>query len=211
MLTTLEERVHPDRAALLVIDMQNDYCDPEGGFARTAEEPEHIRDMVPRLQKLLKVARQTGVPVIFVRTHQTPQTGSPAWLSRYRDKPNTYFCQPGTWGAQFYGVRPTAHETIVTKHRYSGFIGTDLDLVLRSQGIRTIITTGVSTNACVESTARDGFMMDYYVVMVSDCCGCSSIEEHEASLKVISKFFGIVASSEEVISSWQKQKAAADS
>ena len=61
------------------------------------------------------------------------------------------------------------NEVIVTKHRYGAFESSDLDLVLRSKGIRTVIMTGIATNVCVETTARQAFLRDYYVVFTSDC------------------------------------------
>ena len=63
---------------------------------------------------------------------------------------------------------------MILKRRYSGFIGTELDVILRSRGRKTLVMTGIATNGCVEATARDGFMHDYYIVMVDDCCACYS-------------------------------------
>jgi ureidoacrylate peracid hydrolase len=103
-------------------------------------------------------------------------------------------CEPDTPGSEFYGVEPCAGDHIVTKHRYSGFVGTDLDMVLRSKGIETLLFTGVATNVCVETTARDAFNLNYHVVFVEDCCGAFSPEEHASTLTNISKY-GIVTDS----------------
>lgn len=86
----------------------------------------------------------------------------------------------GELGAEFYEVSPLPEEIIVNKHRYSAFINTRLDSVLRSLRIETLIMTGVSTNVCVESTARDGFMLDYQIVMVQDACASYSRAAHDA-------------------------------
>jgi len=93
-------------------------------------------------------------------------------------------------------------ECIVTKHRYSGFINTDLDLILRAQGIQTLIMTGTATNVCVESTARDGFMLDYYIVFLGDCTGTGDRNLHEATLQNISGAFGVVCNSTDVSAHW---------
>jgi len=91
---------------------------------------------------------------------------------------------------------------IVSKHRYGAFEGTDLDLVLRSRGIRTVIMTGVATNVCVETTARQAFLKDYYVVFASDCSATFSQAAHDATLHNIDQFFGEVVTSEQIMACW---------
>jgi ureidoacrylate peracid hydrolase len=91
----------------------------------------------------------------------------------------------------------------VTKHRYSAFYNTDLDSILRSNGIRTIVLTGVATNVCVETTAREGFVRDYYVVLVSDGTATYSAQDHEATLRNIDRFFGEVATIADIVSVWK--------
>ena len=108
---------------------------------------------------------------------------------------------------RLYKVRPAPDEAIITKHRYGAFESTDLDLVLRSKGIRTVIMTGVATNVCVETTARQAFLRDYYVVFLSDCTATFSAAQHEAALWNIDQFFGQVVSSEDVIACWQPADA----
>jgi nicotinamidase-related amidase len=78
-------------------------------------------------------------------------------------------CEPNAWNGDFFQIVPRADEVVVTKHRYGAFESGDLDLVLRSRGIRTVVMTGVATNVCVETTARQAFLRDYYVVLTSDC------------------------------------------
>jgi ureidoacrylate peracid hydrolase len=91
---------------------------------------------------------------------------------------------------------------VVTKHRYSGFVGTDLDLILRSHHTRSVIMTGEATNVCVETTARDAFMHDYFVAFVSDCTAATVKAAHEATLYTIGKHFGKVLTASEVIGAW---------
>lgn len=100
-------------------------------------------------------------------------------------------------------MAPLPEEIIVNKHRYSAFINTRLDSVLRSQRIETLIMTGVSTNVCVESTARDGFMLDYQIVMVQDACASYSRAAHEMTLENMKGYFGVVASAADIEESWK--------
>jgi ureidoacrylate peracid hydrolase len=115
------------------------------------------------------------------------------------------YCLKGTWGADFYGIDAQPGEEIVIKHRYGGFTGTNLDLLLRSHGIKTVILTGAATNVCVESTARETYMHDYYLVFVSDCTATMSTEAHDYTLKMIDQYFGQVASMDEIIAAWGVQ------
>ena len=93
-------------------------------------------------------------------------------------------------------------EVIVTKHRYGAFENTDLDLVLRSNRIKSVIITGVATNVCCETTARQAFMKDYYVLFTSDCCATYSQAQHDATLFNIDQFFGQVVTSDEIMACW---------
>ena len=112
-------------------------------------------------------------------------------------------CAEGSWEGDFYGdIRPQPGEPVVTKHRYSAFYNTDLDSILRSQGIRTIVLTGVATNVCVETTAREGFVRDYYVVLVSDGTATYSDEDQQATIRNIDRFFGEVVTIADVVSVW---------
>ena len=211
MLKTLAEKVDAASAAVIVVDMQNDFCHPEGASARNGRSTAMAEAMAPNLQRLLGHARGAGVPVVFVRNAQTEHTMSEVQREhRLRRGSEVPVCVEGTWGVEFYGVAPEPGEAVVTKHRYSAFIGTDLDLILRSKGIKSLIITGVATNVCVESTARDAYMMDYYVVFMGDCSACSAgPEAHAATLANIERTFGVVASVDELIACWDKVAAAA--
>jgi len=96
----------------------------------------------------------------------------------------------------------------VIKHRYSAFINTRLDSVLRTYKTKNLILTGVGTNVCVESTARDGFMMDYNIVFTSDCTAAGSPSLHASTLENMRLHFGTVASAEEIIAAWAVVPAA---
>jgi|ERR1051326_3288721 ureidoacrylate peracid hydrolase len=210
-----EELVQPRHTALIVVDMQNDFCDSNGALARSGSDPSLIQAMAPRLLRLIEGARQNGLPIVHVRTEHSPWTDSPAWLGRHRDRPRTV-CFPGSWGADYFpGFEPRAsaerqpgsHEFVVTKHRYSGFVGTDLDLVLRSHAIKTVVMTGEATNVCVESTARDAFMRNYQLAFVSDCTASTVQHAHDATLFTMGRHFGAVVTGAEVLAAWSGVRA----
>ena len=210
MLRMLNEKVRPEHAAVLIVDVQNDFCAEGGAMHGEGRDLSLVQAMVPRLARFLDAARGAQVPCVWIRNVYNTDPNwylSEVWLEQAtRRRKGLYVqrpvCQRDAWNGDFYQVRPRPDEAIVTKHRYGAFEGTDLDLVLRSRRIRTVIMTGVATNVCVETTARQAFLKDYYVVFSSDCTATYSQAEHEASLRNIDDFFGQVATSDAIVTCW---------
>src|SRR5579864_8012972 len=149
--TQLRELVDPACTALVVIDMQNDCC-AEGGSAHQAgADLSMYREMIPRIVEFAQLCRRTGVPVINVRVCTLPdgQSDSPAWIrlrlraSKNYNPTNTgiwNFTLEGSWGAEFIPeLTPQPRDLVVTKFRSSAFRNTNLDLILRSNGIGNVL------------------------------------------------------------------------
>ena len=214
-MMSLERLVNPATAAVIVVDVQNDFCHPDGAQAGMGADVSLAAQMAACLKQLLADARAAGVRCIFVRTHHSPWTNSETWLSRgsgRHARGALQACLPGTWGADFYaGIEPrqsadwdpARHDLVVTKHRYSGFVGTNLELALHAQGIKTLLMTGTASDTCVEATARDGFMRDFEIVYVSDCTVTSTADKHQAVLQRL-RGSATVASSGEIAAAWQR-------
>ena len=207
-MRNLSELVVPSKSAVIVVDVQNDFCEPAGSAGRGGKDTAAAMAMIPTLQRFLGEARAHGTNVIFVQTIHEPSTDSEVWIGRRAD-PDARNCLKGTWGAEFTGVAPLPHEPVVVKHRYSAFINTRLDSVLRTLKVENLIVLGVSTNVCVESTARHGYMLDYHVVLVSDCSAAYDAAAHDMTLFVQRKYFGTVASADDIIASWAATHAVA--
>jgi ureidoacrylate peracid hydrolase len=190
-----------DQCALVVIDVQNDYCHDDGVFGRNGAALGPIQAAVDRIPAVVDVARRVRVPVIWVRTEHGPFTDSPMWLSR-RVRSGGAICVAGSWGAEFYRVRPAPDERVVVKHRYSAFVGSALPVVLRSLGRPVLLFAGVTTNVCVESTLRDAFMRDWSVALVEDCAAALTKEEHEAAAHNVRTYFGRVLDSAALEGYW---------
>jgi ureidoacrylate peracid hydrolase len=211
ILRSLKERCDPQWACLLIVDVQNDFVSSKGSAAQRGEDVSAAQAMVPRLIRLIEEARRVSLPVIFVRTTHSEWTDTPSWIYRKSQQTALNTCREGSWGAEFYeGISPLPSERAVIKHRYSSFINTNLNTVLKAKGVESVLVTGVATNVCVETTARDAYMYDYYVTMVEDCSAAYDPGMHESTLENIRRHFGLVASSDEIIESWQglKQKKA---
>jgi ureidoacrylate peracid hydrolase len=213
LLTTLDQKVDPAHAALIVVDMQNDFCAPGGMMDKEGADVSAVQAMAKRLPDLIDAARGAGALVVFIRNVYSTEANaylSDVYLEQAaRRRGGSYtvreVCGPDSWEGDFYeGIRPLPSEPIVTKHRYGAFHNTDLETILRVHGVRTVVLTGVATNVCVETTAREAFMRDFYVVFTADGTACYSDETHEATLRTIDKYFGPVVGVAEVAEIWRR-------
>jgi len=213
LLSSLSQKVHPSRAALVTVDVQNDFFHDRGYLGELGAPLGGIQAMVPRLEELLATARTANVPIVHVISYHDEVYASVVVTEQKlrnghnleengRQRRDAPYCVRGTFGADLYGIKALPGEEIVVKYRYSSFQGTSLDMLLRSWGIQTVILTGAATNVCVESTARDVYSHDYYLVMVEDATAAITNEEHEYTLKMIDKYFGQVAKADEIIEAW---------
>jgi ureidoacrylate peracid hydrolase len=143
------------------------------------------------------------VKVIFVKAIYDPQVQSDAMRERnLRLGMELPRCLSDSWGAEFFQVKPLPEEPVIIKNRYSAMVGTPLLELLKQQGIRSLLLTGVATDTCVESAGRDAYFRDYYVTLVEDCCGAASEEDHRGALKRFNRDYGLVVDSRDVLATW---------
>ena len=195
----------PQECALVVVDVQNDYCDDQGTFGKLGAQLGAVQAAAERIVHLVEVARRAGVPVVWVKTHHDRSTNSPTWLAR-RTRKGLEICATGSWGAEFFRVKPAGDESVVVKHRYSAFFGTKLEVVLRVLARPTLLFCGVTTNVCVESTLRDAFMRDYAAVLVEDCAAAFTKPEHDGAVHNVRTYFGRVTDSVTIEERWATPK-----
>ncbi|MFO1059406.1 MAG: isochorismatase family cysteine hydrolase [Dongiaceae bacterium] len=217
VLTELSELVDPAHAALLVIDMQRDFIEPDGLFASLGIDLSMYVQSRPRLAALLAAARRAGTLVIHLQNTALPDrmSDSPAQIrfnlrmhkDARRNQPPLRYTIPGTPGHDFAPeFAPLGNELVVRKYRSSGFWGTNLAMLLRSNGIRTVVVGGCTTEGCVESTARDAMFNDLYVVIAEDCVASDDRAQHEASMLLMRHRFDI-APGDEIQRLWQARNA----
>ncbi len=215
VLSTLEELLDPKRTALLLIDIQNDYLMPGGYADKMGWDRSAFQLMVPRVKQVLETARRSRVLVIHVQMtfYDDFRTESPAYLhlrllrltrqniTSIRPLP---YCIDGTRGWQIVDeLAPLPNEIVVKKNRTSAFVGTNLDMILRSNSIESVAIVGLASHACVMAAANDAPYFGYYPVVLRDCVADRLPEFHEAAFLIMSETKNI-ADSEDVIRIWKK-------
>lgn len=200
-------RFTPSDAAVVVVDVQNDFCHPDGLQARQGRDVTLVHGAVDRLEVFLDDARRVGVPVIFVQNIHNPETDVPNWRARHIDSDRAQCCQEGTWGAEFYQVGPRPGDHVVVKHRYDAFTGTNLEELLHQLGRSSVLYAGVTTSICVESSLRAGVCRDFLGTLVEDCSAAYNERAHQRAIEGVNLGFGIVATSDEIRQAWDADAA----
>ena len=211
--TKLEELVHPKYTAIVVVDMQNDFF-VEGGASYKLGKYLHEGDtIVKKIKLLIQEAREVGVKIFYLQNTALPNylSDSAAWL-HFRMKhqglkdPSLVpeVTLEGSWGQRITkDIEPRYEDFVVRKNRASGFIGTNLDKLLRINSIKNLLITGIVTHGCILATAGDAQYHDYFVVILRDCVDSSSKELHDAALKIMEKRMTVV-DSDQIIKIWKK-------
>ncbi len=193
------------KTALIVIDMQDGFCSPDGCL----ENPD-TRNIVDNINMLSAKCRIKGIPVIWMKFQiKSDQSNSGLWplfqpASPYigRRNPIKEFSDKGSETGIWPKLSIDPGKDIeIVKNKYSAFIpgSSDLDKILKARGIDTLIITGVGTNVCCESTARDAMMLNYKVIFVSDANATIGKIFHEITLMNIKMFFGDVVTTAEIV------------
>ena len=200
--------------ALLLIDMQRDFCAP-GGYADLGGlDIQRLRAPIPAQQALLACARRLGMLVVHTREgHRADLSDLPEWKRERAQRAGAPIGSPGPMGRLLvrgeYGhdlideLQPAAGEPVIDKPGYSAFPATDLELILRTRGIEQLLITGVTTEVCVSSTLRHAIDLGFRCLTISDACASSDAELHDAALRMITVeggIFGEVSTADAVLS-----------
>ena len=198
------------KSALIIVDMQNDFVHPEGGFAHVAREaPEAGIDMpflmgtIPYVQRLADAFRAAGRPVVYIAHMVKPDYSDaqlPYWRIGLHPGASRTFIVEGTWGAQIIdALQPRAGEHLVIKKGFGGFANTPLDTILRTMGVTTCVVAGVTTCVCVSTTIRGGVEHNYRMILVKDAVAEINRDTHEAELQTMARLFADVQTTDEVV------------
>jgi len=181
-------RFDPSRAAVLVVDMLNEFLEPGGEMVLLEG-----RRVIEPINRLLTASRGMGMRVVWL-CDEHPIPDDKEFEKRVPH------CIGGTWNAGIIDAMDVAPDELrIAKRRYSGFFGTDLDLRLREWRVEQVVVTGVVTNICVRSTVHDAYFLGYDVFVPEDCVSATSDREQASTLYDIDTHFGDVVTSEELM------------
>lgn len=182
--------------ALVVVDMQNSFCHPDGAVSRTRWPVHECDSVLSEAQQALARTRELGVPIVYVYTTFRPDylDASTMWRKTAAVAAENKALVEGTWDAEIVSeIAPLPGDPLVIKRGFDGFLHTNLEPTLRHLGARKLLVMGVYATVCVETTVRTAFQLDFDVTVLSDCTGDTSTEQREMSFRTIDRMFGTVA------------------
>jgi ureidoacrylate peracid hydrolase len=177
--------------ALLVVDMQNGFCHPEGSFARIGMGLEGATEAVRNAAVAVEQARRARIPVVFTRHLYRPGRADEGRALKQNSPAlaGVDGLKAGTWDADVVDELGCGMgDLVVDKVRFDAFQWTSLEPLLRGLGADELVVCGVVTNICVETTVRSAFMRDFPVTLLADCCAAATRRLHELSLEVLSSY-----------------------
>jgi ureidoacrylate peracid hydrolase len=194
----------PACTALLVVDMQNAFVHDEGTLGASGVDVAPAQATIPRHRALIERCRSAGVPVIWTQQVHLPDDASRARkrLASHTAKRKRVSALSGTWDAEIVDELKDLVDDrtfVVVKHRFGSFYETRLDELLRMLGVEALLVTGVTANACVDTTLREAYLRDYDVVAVTDCIAAVRPEWEPAAHAVWAQYLGVLATSDDVI------------
>jgi len=203
------------RTALIVVDMQNSFCKKGGIFDYIgALDKTKVKYIINRDEKVINACRSRGIKIFYLRMGYRPDlsnAGGPESPNYYkelgvaamREHPELKgkFLTMGTRDWEIIDeLKPQQGEIVIDKHRYSGFVNTELDTILRTYSVKYLLFIGLATNVCVESTLRDAYFHEYFPVLISDGCGNIGPEfTQEATIWNVTKVFGWVTTCHDLV------------
>ena len=202
------------RTALLVVDMQNAFVHKGGYFDLVGLDITPIQRIIEPCSKVIHAAHATGIRIIYLQmgcsqdlsdrgAPDAPSSVKSRVLSMMKEHPEwkDKFYIYGTWGAEIIEeLKPREGDIVVKKQKHDGFIGTNLDIILRTLGAKYLFFVGAATNICVESTLRHAFSLDYFPVLISDAVSpMGSNITQDATILNVQSTFGWVTSVEDFV------------
>lgn len=208
-MVTVDTYTHPfklplERTALLIIDMQNDFCHPDGfNASELGLEMTAVRAIIPSIQTLLGWARGLGLKIIFTReSHSlTLSDLSSSKKTRYSNAGSPigklgkmgHFLVRGEPGVSIIQeLQPLPDEWQMDKPAHSCFVHTSLDQQLRAEGITHLVVAGVTTQCCVLATYRHASDLGYYCLLLDDCCAAFKPKDHDATVQILQSEGGVL-------------------
>jgi len=193
--------IEPERTALLIVDLQNDFLHPDGAYGRAGQTAEAIGVLPARVRPLADAVRTAGGWIVSTQFTLVPAKGGEPFISEHLKRLRPFLgkgdFEPGAWGHRLVDELQPADLT-VEKIAYSAFHQTRLEWVLNRAGVDTLVVCGIVTNGGVASTVRDAHVRDFHTIVVGDCCAAFSGDTHDTALRDLSTVSQVVGVDEAI-------------
>ncbi len=211
MSEELLDRLEPGTSALVVIDLQNAFCHPDGTLGRSGVDTGRLQSVIPPLRRLIEQCQAAGMPVLWTVQEHFEQDARRARkrLPAHTTRRKGVSALAGTWDAAIVDeLADLARDPslVIRKHRFGGFYETRMEIVLQMLGVTSLFVTGLTTNACVETTIREAYLRDFDVIGVEDCVAGVNADWEQVAQQVWQQYFAITCSSAQVLSWIERQR-----
>lgn len=190
--------------ALVVVDVQNDFCASAVALARYRGDPARLDAVTTNAARAVEAARDLGTEVVFVRFTGDTEHQGPSWRRRDLALGKEPKCREGTWGAEFHKVAPAPDEAVFTKRAcFDAFLSDGFEEHLVRRGIGHLVFAGLFTDVCVDSTARTAFQKGFHVTVLTDCTTSLHLPDAEI-LGYMTRVYGARTTTHDRSASWSR-------
>jgi ureidoacrylate peracid hydrolase len=201
-------KLNPEKTALLIVDIQTDFCSPNGLSAKKGRGLTNIQSILPQLRNFQQNVKKLGVLTIFTKFIHRSEQNTPTNLNMLIKESNlSPVCKEGTKGADLYYLTPSPDDLIIDKQYYDCFAGTKLLKILKKNKIEIVLITGVRTDICIDTTGKRAFSEGFNTFIISDLVATTDQrkEIHDILLATFNKYYGFVINSETVLKLLKKR------
>ena len=185
--------------ALLVLDIQNDFCHEKGIFSKLGMDVKPAQEMVPRLINFIDKIRHYNIPIFYSKQIESDDVSPQNLKNQFKTGRLKAVCAPNSWGSELYKLKPLSKEQILEKHAYDFLSNTVLRKLLKEKQIDTVILSGINTDVCIDTTLRSAFTLGYNILIPEDIVASMNREAHKHLLKIFHHFFGAVVKSDDIL------------
>ncbi|MBO1417074.1 cysteine hydrolase family protein [Streptomyces sp. FH025] len=190
------------RTALVVVDLQNDFCTGPVAAARYPGDPTRLATVAANTARAVEAARAHGTEVVFVRFIGDPALQGASWRRRDAALGKRPKCLDGSWGAEFHAVAPEPGEAVFTKAAcFDAFLNPGFESHLRRGGVQHLVMAGVFADVCVDSTARTAFQKGFHITVLADCTAALHLPD-DAVLSFMGRVYGARVTTRDQLSVW---------
>ena len=199
----LKDKLNPKHTALLVIDIQKDFCSSDGVLGNKGRDFRLIKQMMERLPLVIESAEKYNILTLYTQQVYNPEKLNALQKEQYELDGKLITCDIKTNGYEFYEINPPKQDTYI-KYNFNAFSNPNFQTRLKQSNIRTLIVTGVDTQFCVETAVRNGYDLGYKIVLVEDCIATNNkhIDMHNRTIDLVRNSYGVVIKSSELIKLW---------